>query len=91
MGAVSEECVSEMLQGLLHITGTTYGIAVSGIAGPEGGTTEKPVGTVWIAVGSKEKIIAKKFQFFPSRMENIRVFSNAALNLLRLFMLDRIG
>ena len=85
-GAVSEECVHEMLEGLLHVSGTTYGIAVSGIAGPEGGTDEKPVGTVWIAVGSKEKIVAKKFQFFPSRTENIRVFSNAALNLLRLFM-----
>ena len=85
-GAVSEECVREMLQGLLHVSGTTYGIAVSGIAGPEGGTDDKPVGTVWIAVGSKERIVSKKFQFFPSRMENIRVFSNAALNLLRLFM-----
>jgi nicotinamide-nucleotide amidase len=85
-GAVSEECVREMLEGLLNVSGTTYGIAVSGIAGPDGGTPEKPVGTVWIAVGSKEKIVAKKFQFFPSRMENIRVFSNAALNLLRLFM-----
>ncbi len=85
-GAVSEECVREMLQGLLNVSETTYGIAVSGIAGPDGGTPEKPVGTVWIAVGSKENIIAKRFQFFPSRMENIRVFSNAALNMLRLFM-----
>lgn len=88
VGAVSEECVREMLEGLLRLTGTTYGISVSGIAGPDGGTADKPVGTVWIAVGSKEKIIAKKFQFFPSRMENIRVFSNAALNMLRLFILD---
>ena len=85
-GAVSEECVREMLSGLLQATGTTYGIAVSGIAGPDGGTPEKPVGTVWIAVGSKEQIIAKRFTFFPSRMENIKVFSNAALNMLRLFM-----
>ncbi len=89
-GAVSEECVREMLAGLLKATGTTYGISVSGIAGPDGGTAEKPVGTVWIAVGSKEKIVAKKFQFFPSRMENIRVFSNAALNLLRLFIEDKL-
>jgi nicotinamide-nucleotide amidase len=85
-GAVSEECVREMLKGLLRVAGTNYGIAVSGIAGPDGGTAEKPVGTVWIAVGSQEKIVAKRFQFFPSRMENIRVFSNAALNMLRLFM-----
>ena len=85
-GAVSEECVREMLEGLLKATGTTYGIAVSGIAGPDGGTPDKPVGTVWIAVGNKEKIVAKRFQFFPSRMENIRVFSTAALNMLRLFI-----
>jgi nicotinamide-nucleotide amidase len=90
VGAVSAECVTEMLEGLLKLTGTTYGIAVSGIAGPDGGTADKPVGTVWIAVGSKEKIIAKKLQFFPSRMENIQVFSNAALNMLRLFMLDKL-
>ncbi|MFN8300691.1 MAG: competence/damage-inducible protein A [Chitinophagales bacterium] len=85
-GAVSEECVREMLEGLLKLTGTTYGIATSGIAGPAGGTPDKPVGTVWIAVGNKEQIIARKFQFFPSRMENIQVFSAAALNLLRLFI-----
>ncbi|MES2620449.1 MAG: competence/damage-inducible protein A [Bacteroidota bacterium] len=91
VGAVSEECVREMLEGLLRVAGTTYGIAVSGIAGPDGGTTDKPVGTVWIAVGSNEKIIARKFQFFPSRTENIRVFSNAALNMLRLFMLNKIA
>lgn len=86
VGAVSEECVREMLEGLLKTTGTTYGISVSGIAGPDGGTPDKPVGTVWIAVGSSTNIVARKFQFFPSRMENIRVFSNAALNMLRLFI-----
>lgn len=86
VGAVSEECVREMLEGLLKATGTTYGISVSGIAGPDGGTADKPVGTVWIAVGSSTNIVARKFQFFPSRMENIRVFSNAALNMLRLFI-----
>jgi len=90
LGAVSEQCVREMLNGLLKSTGTTYGIAVSGIAGPDGGTTDKPVGTVWIAVGSKEKVVAKRFQFFPSRMENIRVFSNAALNMLRLFIQGKL-
>ncbi len=85
-GAVSEECVKEMLDGLLKTTGTTYGVAVSGIAGPDGGSAEKPVGTIWIAVGSVDKVVTKQFKFFPSRAENIRVFSNAALNLLRLFI-----
>jgi nicotinamide-nucleotide amidase len=86
VGAVSEECVQEMLSGLLKLTGTTYGIAVSGIAGPGGATADKPVGTVWIAVGSQQRQVAKRFQFFPSRAENIKVFSNAALNMLRLFI-----
>lgn len=90
VGAVSEECVSEMLDGLLKLTGSTYGIAVSGIAGPGGATPDKPVGTVWIAVGSKDKKVAKRFQFFPSRAENIKVFSNAALNMLRLFMTGEV-
>ncbi|MCX6200352.1 MAG: competence/damage-inducible protein A [Bacteroidetes bacterium] len=91
VGAVSEECVREMLAGLLKTTSTTYGIAVSGIAGPDGGTTDKPVGTVWIAVGSSTNMLARKFQFFPSRMENIRVFSNAALNMLRLFIQGKLS
>lgn len=86
VGAVSEECVNEMLSGLLKLTGTTYGIAVSGIAGPGGATADKPVGTVWIAVGSQQRQVAKRFTFFPSRAENIKVFSNAALNMIRLFI-----
>lgn len=86
VGAVSEECVREMLNGLLQKTETTYGIAVSGIAGPGGATPDKPVGTVWIAVGNSEKAIAKQFQFFPGRNENIKVFSHSALNMLRLFI-----
>lgn len=90
-GAVSEECVLEMLGGLLAKTGTTYGIAVSGIAGPDGGTADKPVGTVWMAIGTKEKMIARRMQFFPTRAENIRVFGHYALNLLRLFMLDKLS
>lgn len=88
-GAVSEECVREMLHGLLAETKTTYGIAISGIAGPGGATPDKPVGTVWIAVGDAQESVAKRFTFFPSRAENIQVFSNAALNMLRLFMLKK--
>jgi nicotinamide-nucleotide amidase len=89
-GAVSEECVREMAQGLLKVTGTTYGIAVSGIAGPGGATDDKPVGTVWIAVASADNVVVRRFQFFPSRMENIRVFSNAAMNMLRLFIAGKL-
>lgn len=52
-GAVSEHVVTSMLEGVLHLTGSDYGIAVSGIAGPDGGSAEKPVGTVWCAVGDR--------------------------------------
>jgi nicotinamide-nucleotide amidase len=87
-GAVSEPCVLEMLDGVLQLNNTSFGIAVSGIAGPGGATDDKPVGTVWIAVGNSTTCLAQKFQFFPSRTENIRVFAHAALNMLRLFMLE---
>lgn len=90
LGAVSAECVAEMLDGLLKATGTMYGIAVSGIAGPGGGTPDKPVGTVWIGVGSQHNKVVKQFKFFPSRTENIRVFSQAALNMLRLFIQGKL-
>jgi PncC family amidohydrolase len=54
-GAVSKEVVGQMAEGMLHLTGSDYCIAVSGIAGPEGGTPEKPVGTIWGAIACKNK------------------------------------
>ena len=89
-GAVSEACVREMLEGLLRISTADYGVAVSGIAGPDGGTIEKPVGTVCFAVGDRNKIITKTYQFFPRRMENIRLSSVTSLNLLRKFVLGEL-
>jgi nicotinamide-nucleotide amidase len=89
-GAVSEATVIEMVKGVLQQTGATYAVATSGVAGPGGGTAEKPVGTVCFAVGSKERIISRKLHFFPSRMENIKVSANTALNLLRKFILGEI-
>ncbi len=85
-GAVSEECVIEMVKGILEQSKATYGIAISGIAGPGGATPDKPVGTVYIAVADKDNVEVKRFEFFPSRAENIKIFSNAALNMLRLFI-----
>ena len=89
-GAVSEETVREMLKGLLDKLNTDYGIAVSGIMGPDGGTADKPVGTVWIAVGNKEKCIAQMLQQRFSRAKNIEVTSVMALNLLRKFILEHV-
>ena len=85
-GAVSEQTVEQMAQGVLKLIPSDYSIAVSGIAGPTGGTEEKPVGMVWIAVADKEKVVSKKFQFWPYRAENIELASIAALNMLRKFI-----
>lgn len=86
-GAVSEEVVLAMLEGLFRQTNADVGIAVSGIAGPGGGTEAKPVGTVWIAVGNKEKQHTEKILIGRNREINIRYSANYALNMLRLFML----
>ena len=86
-GAVSKEIVEQMVKGQLELFNTDYGIAVSGIAGPDGGTEEKPVGTTWIAVGNKEKIIARKYTFGTRRLLNVRFASARAMDNLRRFIL----
>ncbi len=87
-GAVSKEVVEQMVRGQLELFKTDFGVAVSGIAGPDGGTEEKPVGTTWIAVGNKDKIIAKKYTFGTRRLLNVRFASARALDNLRKFMLN---
>jgi nicotinamide-nucleotide amidase len=87
-GAVSEAVVGEMAAGGLKAFGTDYAIAISGIAGPTGGTPNKPVGTVCIAVGSKDEIRKFTFQFGKSRERNIHMSAIFALNELRK-MLDQ--
>ena len=82
-GAVSKETVEMMATGARKLLRTDYAIATSGIAGPEGGTEEKPVGTIWVAVSSEEKTITEKYTFGNDRVINIKRFSYAALNLLR--------
>lgn len=81
-GAVSEEIVREMATGAQHKYNSDYSISVSGIAGPDGGSTEKPVGTVWIAVSGKSKILTKKYTFGNKRAQNIERASISALTLL---------
>lgn len=86
-GAVSKEVIEQMAIGVKRKLNTDYGLATSGIAGPTGGTSEKPVGTVWIALATKNEVISKKLNLGYSRDRNIHVTSLSALNLLRLELL----
>lgn len=89
-GAVSEETVSEMLAGTLERSGSDYAIAVSGVAGPTGGTEEKPVGTVYIGVAGTSGQHIKRFQFGTNRVMNKQLSAYTALNLMRLFIRDEL-
>jgi nicotinamide-nucleotide amidase len=82
-GAVSEQTVIAMAEGIRQRFATDCSIAVSGIAGPAGGTSEKPVGTTWIAIATPNETVARKFMFGDHRGRNIRKASVAALNMLR--------
>ena len=88
-GAVSEEVVLQMAKGVLQHIKSDYVIAVSGIMGPDGGTTDKPAGTVWIAVGNKGNLQAQKLYFRFDRARNIQLTATNALNLLRKFILTQ--
>ncbi|MEI8046835.1 MAG: competence/damage-inducible protein A [Bacteroidota bacterium] len=87
-GAVSEQTVMAMAEGIRMRFSTDYAIAVSGIAGPAGGTDEKPVGTTWIAIATPTGTISRKFLFGEHRGRNIRKASIAALNMLRAKLVD---
>lgn len=87
-GAVSEETVIEMAKGVFQIMKVDYAVATSGIMGPIGGTPEKPVGTVWIAVANKNKVAAKKHFVHMDRIRNIEMAAFIALNMLRLFIIE---
>lgn len=87
-GAVSEGTVRQMVAGALQALGTDYAIAVSGIMGPDGGSAEKPVGMVWIAVGNAEQIVAKQFNFRFDRTKNVQLTAMNGFDMLRRFLLE---
>lgn len=82
-GAVSEEVAKEMASGARKLFNTDFALATTGIAGPDGGSDEKPVGTVWIAVASAKGTYAETYVFGKDRISNIKRFSTSALNHLR--------
>ena len=83
-GAVSEETAREMARGVQRISGATYGLATSGIAGPGGGTDAKPVGTVCIGLATSDSVSGRRYHFtFDNRRMNKRIFAAMALELLR--------
>lgn len=87
-GAVSENTAKEMAMGIKKVLKSDYAIATTGIAGPDGGTPDKPVGTVWISIAGPTKLIAQKFVFGYNRERNIMRTAQTALSMLRKMILE---
>jgi nicotinamide-nucleotide amidase len=88
-GAVSQEVAEAMAIGVRKNLKTDYALSTTGIAGPEGGTEEKPVGTVWIALASENSVVSKKFRFGDHRGRNIHRSALEAMNMLRMELIRK--
>lgn len=89
-GAVSEATVREMAEGALDALGVDVALAISGIAGPGGGSPDKPVGTVWMAVADRQRTLTQKQLFGRDRVKNIQLSATYALNFVRKFLLEQL-
>lgn len=89
-GAVSEETAVEMADGVRRLCGADYALSTTGIAGPTGGSEDKPVGTVWIGLATPNGTTARKFVFSKLRPQNIERFATAAANMLRLELVSAL-
>lgn len=86
-GAVSQSVVEQMAVGVQKLLKVDYALATSGVAGPDGGTADKPVGTVWIALAYKDEVFSQKYTFNKDRLINIKLSANTALSMLRRHLL----
>jgi PncC family amidohydrolase len=90
-GAVSHETALEMARGVRAKLSTDIAVSVTGIAGPGGGTAEKPVGTTWVALVAKEGEWTRRFQFSGEREQNKESSANAALQMLLDYLQGKLG
>ena len=90
-GAVSAPVVEQMVRGAVAALGCDVAVATSGVAGPGGGTEAKPVGTIWVAAGSPERVVTRLLHLGRDRETNIERASTAALDLLRRWLLGGPG
>ncbi|MGK0365132.1 MAG: nicotinamide-nucleotide amidase [Saprospiraceae bacterium] len=89
-GAVSESVVQEMAKGVIANIGADISLSISGIMGPGGGSEDKPVGTVWLAVADKDRVVTEKLTIGKNRITNIQYASVKALDLVRRFLLKYV-